>query len=601
MLSLSNAFSKQDIMDFDQRIRNTLIKSDTNTDNNKAIQFQYVAEPKLDGLAISLRYEKGLLIQAATRGDGKIGEDVTHNIRTIPSICLKLNGDDYPHILEVRGEIYMPKEGFNRLNKEQIEKNEKPFANPRNAAAGSLRQLDPTITAKRPLAFYCYGIGQVEDEKTALKKDYFSLLHQLQYWGVRICPEIKLLDSWQACIDYFKATLEHRSQLAYEIDGVVFKINDFRQQQQIGFISRAPKWAIASKFPAEEATTKLKSIDVQVGRTGALTPVARLEPVFVGGVTVTNATLHNQDEINRKDVRIGDTVVVRRAGDVIPEVVRAILSERPVNSSAYLLPDKCPVCGSQAIQLKGEAKLRCSAGLFCPAQKKQAIKHFVSRKAMDIDGLGDKLVEQLSDLKLIENISDIYHLESKQLIAIERMGEKSANNLLSAIEKSKQTTLAKFIYSLGIREVGETTAESLAHFFTQLEPIKTATVDYLQTIDDVGPIVAQNLYDFFHQQHNIEIIDRLIKSGIRWQALKKSEQGQQKLLAKIIVITGTLKDYSRNDLKAQLQQMGAKVTASVSAKTDFLIAGEKAGSKLSKSEELGIKIITEDNLIDFLQ
>jgi DNA ligase (NAD+) len=592
MLSLSNAFSGQDMIDFDQRIQGFLGDQ----------HYQYVAEPKLDGLAISLRYEKGKLIQAATRGDGNTGEDVTHNIRTITSISLSLNGSGYPDILEVRGEVYMPKNGFKELNKQQIEKGEKTFANPRNAAAGSLRQLDSSIAANRPLAFYCYGIGQVENQQTALKKDYFSLLHQLQQWGIRICPEIKLLENWQACINYYETILSKRADLPYEIDGVVFKVNNFSQQQQIGFVSRAPRWAIASKFPAEEATTRLIAIDVQVGRTGALTPVARLEPVFVGGVTVTNATLHNQDEINRKDVRVNDRVIVRRAGDVIPEVVRPILSERSENSLPYTLPDKCPVCGSQTIQIKDEAKLRCSAGLFCPAQKKQAIKHFVSRKAMNIDGLGDKLVEQLSDLKMIDNVSDIYDLQRDMLLGLERMGEKSADNLLSAIEKSKNTTLARFIYALGIREVGETTALSLAQFFKALDPIFTADPEYLQTIDDIGPVVAQRIYDFFHQQHNVDVVNKLLNAGIEWQKIEEHQhQHQHHLHGKIIVITGSLTNYSRQELKEQLQQMGAKVTGSISAKTDILIAGEKAGSKLDKAEQLGINIVTEEGLDKLLK
>ncbi|MFK5895219.1 MAG: NAD-dependent DNA ligase LigA [Pseudomonadota bacterium] len=589
MLSLNNAFSQQDIIDFDQRIQGFLVDQD----------YQYVAEPKLDGLAISLRYEKGILKQAATRGDGTTGEDVTHNIRTIPCISLNLHGEGYPDILEVRGEVYMPKKGFKKLNQQQIEKGEKTFANPRNAAAGSLRQLDPSIAANRPLAFYCYGIGQIENPQSPLKQEYFSLLHQLQQWGIRICPEIKLLDNWQGCIRYYENILSKRSDLPYEIDGVVFKINNFSQQQQVGFVSRAPRWAIASKFPAEEASTKLIAIDVQVGRTGALTPVARLEPVFVGGVTVTNATLHNQDEINRKDVRVNDVVIVRRAGDVIPEVVRPILSERTENSIAYVMPDTCPICGSQAIKLKDEAKLRCSAGLFCPAQKKQAIKHFVSRKAMDIDGLGDKLVEQLSDLKIIDNVSDIYHLQREILLGIDRMGEKSADNLLTAIEKSKTTTLARFIYALGIREVGETTSLSLAQFFKDLEPIIKADPEYLQTIEDIGPIVAQRIYDFFHQQHNLEVVNKLLNAGIEWEKIEQKQENHL-IQNKVIVITGSLTNYSRQQLKQQLQQLGAKVTGSVSKKTDILIAGEKAGSKLDKAQQLGIKIITENDLNDLL-
>ncbi len=590
MLSLNNAFSKQDLMDFDQRIQGFV----------KTADYQYVAEPKLDGLAISLRYVDGVFVQGATRGDGKTGEDVSHNIRTIASISLKLQGSGFPHILEVRGEVYMPKQGFINLNCEQEKKGEKLFANPRNAAAGSLRQLDPSIAATRPLAFYCYGIGYIEGEKTPLEKNYFSLLKQLQLWGIRICPEIKLLKNWQDCYRYYTQIQEKRADLAYEIDGVVFKINTFLQQQEIGFVSRAPRWAIAVKFPAEEMTTRLLAIDVQVGRTGALTPVARLEPVFVGGVTVTNATLHNQDEINRKDIRINDRVVVRRAGDVIPEVVRPILSERDAQSQKFIMPKQCPVCGSEAVKINDEAKLRCTAGFSCAAQKKQAIKHFVSRKALDIDGLGDKLVEQLCDLKLIDNVSDIYQLQASALLTIERMGEKSVDNLLTAIEKSKTTTLERFIYALGIREVGETTALSLAQFFKSLAPLMRANPEYLQTIDDVGPVVAGRIYDFFHQSDNLEIIDNLQKLGVNWQVIVENNDHELSLKGKTIVITGSFSSFSRPELKQQLQSLGAKVTASVSAKTNLLIAGEKAGSKLDKAEKLAIQVINEKQLPELL-
>ncbi|MFK5983856.1 MAG: NAD-dependent DNA ligase LigA [Pseudomonadota bacterium] len=591
MLSLNNAFSEQDLLEFDQRVQGFLTQQ----------CYQYVAEPKLDGLAISLRYEKGLLVSAATRGDGKTGEDVTHNIRTIASICIQLQGSGFPEVLEVRGEVYMPKQGFKKLNAQQLQNGEKLFANPRNAAAGSLRQLDPAITANRPLAFYCYGIGFVENEHTALHTDYYSLLHQLQQWGIRICPEIRLLDDWQQCFLYYKDIMSRRENLAYEIDGVVLKINQFSQQQQLGFISRAPRWAIAVKFPAQEVSTRLLAIDVQVGRTGALTPVARLEPVFVGGVTVTNATLHNQDEINRKGIRVNDLVIVRRAGDVIPEVVRPVLSERPENSQVFEMPKQCPVCGSEAVQLNDEAKLRCSAGLYCAAQKKQAIKHFVARKAMDIDGLGDKLVEQLSDVKLIENVSDIYYLQRSSLLDLERMGEKSVDNLLIAIENSKQTTLARFIYALGIREVGETTALSLANFFKELSPIMKADPEYLQTIDDIGPVVAQRIYDFFHQQHHLDIIQKLLDSGIKWQEINLQDPRDLSLQGKTIVITGSFENYSRSELKVQLQQLGAKVTGSVSNKTDILIAGDKAGSKLDKAQNLAIEIVDEKALAQLLK
>jgi len=587
MLSLSNAFDSEEVEEFNHRIEG-LISSDATV--------QYTAEPKLDGLAISIRYENGLLVQAATRGDGQSGENVTLNIKTIQSIPLSLQGHDFPEILEVRGEIYMPKKGFERLNAKQLEKNEKTFANPRNAAAGSLRQLDPNITATRPLAFYCYGIGHIEGIKKTLADNHYDLLQQLKTWGMRICPEIALLKNWQECLDFYRTILAKRPSLPYEIDGVVYKVNSYAQQQSIGFISRAPRWALAHKFPAEEATTRLLDIDVQVGRTGALTPVARLEPVFVGGVTVTNATLHNQDEINRKNVRIGDLVVVRRAGDVIPEVVRSVVSERPNNAKQFFLPNTCPVCGSEVIQIDGEAKSRCSAGLYCPAQKKQAIKHYASRKAMDIEGLGDKLVEQLANEKIINNIADLYHMKGEQLIVMERMGEKSVNNLLQAIEKSKQTTLNRFIYSLGIREVGETTAQALANHFTTLEAIMAADQEALLGVRDVGQVVAQSIVAFFQESHNRETVERLLAAGITWPKIVAVSNVDSKVKDKVIVITGTLNDYSRSDLKNQLQNLGAKVTGSVSKKTDILIAGEKAGSKLSKAQELGVQIIDEEGL-----
>jgi len=587
MLSLSNAFSIEEIEDFNRRVTKLV-------DDGEKVQ--YTAEPKLDGLAISIRYENGFLTQAATRGDGQTGENVTLNIKTIQSIPLALIGEGFPDILEVRGEIYMPKKGFEQLNKSQLEKGEKTFANPRNAAAGSLRQLDPNITATRRLAFYCYGLGQIEGIKQPLAETHYERLQQLKGWGIRICPEIRLLNSWQECMPYYENIQKQRQTLAYEIDGVVYKVNSYAQQSQIGFISRAPRWALAHKFPAEEATTKLLAIDVQVGRTGALTPVARLEPVFVGGVTVTNATLHNQDEINRKDVRVGDVVVVRRAGDVIPEVVRPVISERQGELDQFTMPVRCPVCGADAVQEEGEAKSRCSAGLFCPAQKKEAIKHFASRKAMDIDGLGDKLVEQLADEKVINNIADLYSMTGEQLIVMERMGEKSVDNLLAAIETSKNTTLNRFIYSLGIREVGETTARSLANHFTTLEALMAADEEALQSVNDVGLVVAKSIATFFKQDHNLEMIQRLLDAGIHWPEIIPIAEDELTLKDKVIVITGTLNNYSRNELKAQLQALGAKVTGRVSKKTDILIAGEKAGSKLTKAQELGIRIIDEEGI-----
>ncbi|WP_198264568.1 NAD-dependent DNA ligase LigA [sulfur-oxidizing endosymbiont of Gigantopelta aegis] len=589
MLSLSNAFSTEEIEEFSKRLEERL----------KTNSFQIVAEPKLDGLAISLRYEKGLLMQATTRGDGQTGEDVSQNVRTIMAIPLRLTGDDYPDVLEVRGEIFMPKAGFAKLNQLQIDKGEKTFANPRNAAAGSLRQLDSKIAATRPLDMFCYGIGSVEGENTEnpLKTSHSQILQQLKSWGLAVCPEVKLLNNWQQCIDYYDSILSRRADLPYEIDGVVYKIDSIAQQQQAGFISRAPRWAIAHKFPAEEAMTRLLNIDVQVGRTGALTPVARLAPVFVGGVTVTNATLHNQDEIDRKDVRIGDMVIVRRAGDVIPEVVKPVLSERPENSKAFRMPDHCPICHSLAERVNDEAKSRCTGGLFCPAQRKEAIKHFASRKAMDIDGLGDKLVEQMVDDGMIHTIADLFHLSFKKISQMERMGAKSATNLLAAIEASKATTLPRFIYSLGIREVGEATALALANYYRHLEAIQSAKSEDLQQVPDVGPIVAHNLETFFAQQHNDEVIDKLLEAGIHWPEIIPKESHELPLADKIIVLTGSLSIMNRNDAKAELIALGAKVSGSVSKKTDLVIAGEKAGSKLKKAEELGIEVMDEAGMI----
>lgn len=593
MLSLSNAFNAEEIQAFLQRIDERLEHQ----------SFYIVAEPKLDGLAISLRYEQGLLVQAATRGDGQTGEDVTSNVRTILAIPLRLAGSQFPRILEVRGEIFMPKKGFSKLNQSQIKKGEKTFANPRNAAAGSLRQLDSKVAASRPLDMFCYGIGVVEQEHSdnPLQTTHNEILKQLQSWGLPVSPEVKKLDAWQDCIEYYDAILLKRSALPYEIDGVVYKVDSIAQQQKAGFISRAPRWAIAHKFPAEEAMTRLLNIDVQVGRTGALTPVARLEPVFVGGVTVTNATLHNQSEIDRKDVRIGDMVIVRRAGDVIPEVVKPILSKRPDNTQAYTMPDHCPICGSLAERVNDEAKSRCTGGLYCPAQRKEAIKHFASRKAMDIDGLGDKLVEQLVDAEMIDNISDLFFLSSMQISAMDRMGEKSAENLIQAIESSKATTLPRFIYSLGIREVGEATALALANFYRSLPAIQSAKAEDLQQVPDVGPVVAHNIETFFLQPHNEEVINKLLASGIHWPEIIIKEKDELPLADKIIVLTGSLSEMKRNDAKARLIELGAKVSGSVSKNTDLLIAGEKAGSKLKKAEELGIEVMDEAGMMSLFK
>ena len=589
MLSLGNAFEDKEVHDFDKRVQERL----------KGANLEYVAEPKLDGLAVSLRYEKGVLVKAATRGDGRHGEDVTQNVKVIKTIPLKLRGEDFPTVLEVRGEVFMPKAGFKQWNQRQIAKGEKTFANPRNAAAGSLRQLDSRKTAERPLNFLAYAVGVVEG--TALSKTHHEILHRLQTWGIPISVHILSVHGIQGCLDYYQEILVQRNALPYDIDGVVYKINRIDQQEMLGFVSRAPRWAIAHKFPAQEALTQIKDIDIQVGRTGALTPVARLAPINVGGVTVTNATLHNQDEIRRKDVRIGDTVIVRRAGDVIPEVVRVLPAKRPDNTQPFDLPNKCPVCGSEVAREEGEAVIRCTGGLFCPAQRKQALQHFVSRGAMDIDGLGEKLIEQVVDAKLVDNIADIYTLTHKQWGGLERMGDKSADNVIKALEKGKTTTLARFLYALGIREVGESTARTLAQHFGTLEKLKIATTDDLQKVPDIGPIMAKHIVAFFRQAHNLEIIQRLQEIGIHWTENEPPTATTQSLAGKTFVLTGTFSQMTRNEAKARLQALGAKVSGSVSKKTHIVVAGEKAGSKLEKAHALGIKVIDEAALIMLLQ
>ena len=588
MLSLDNVFDAEDLHAFDQRVRDRL--------NTKNVQ-TYAAEPKLDGLAISIRYEQGILKQAATRGDGTVGEDVTENVRTIQSVPLKLSGDNVPEVVEIRGEIVMPKAGFEALNKQQIADNKKPFVNPRNAAAGSLRQLDSKITARRPLAMYCYGVGEIQGMD--LPKTHHETMQQLAQWGCQISTELQQVAGVDGCLTYIKQLGEERDGLSYDIDGVVLKIDDISLQQRLGFVSRAPRWAIAYKFPAQQEMTIVDDIEIQVGRTGALTPVARLQPVFVGGVTVSNATLHNQDEIDRKDVRVGDTVIVRRAGDVIPEVVQVVLSKRPANTVKFTIPTQCPICQSEVERIEGEAIARCSGGLFCPAQRKEAIKHFASRKAMDIDGLGDKLVEVLVDEGLINDAADLFQLTIEQLSALERMGEKSAANLVESLEKAKQTKFARFLYSLGIREVGEATARSLASHFLTLDALEIADEQALIEIEDVGPIVAHHVVTFFHQAHNREVIDRLLDAGIDWPEEKK-QASDSVLSGKTIVLTGTLEQLSRSEAKEKLLALGAKVAGSVSKNTDYVVAGRDAGSKLNKAESLGINVIDETTLINWL-
>ncbi|NQY26298.1 MAG: NAD-dependent DNA ligase LigA [Piscirickettsiaceae bacterium] len=589
MLSLDNVFDGDALHAFDKRVQDRL---------NSIQPLVYIAEPKLDGLAISLRYEHGILVQAATRGDGSVGEDVTANVRTIASVPLKLMGDGIPDVIEIRGEIVMPKAGFDALNRKQIADNKKTFVNPRNAAAGSLRQLDSKITASRPLAIYCYGLGDLQGmDKPSKHSDAMKLIAG---WGCQISDEIQLVEGVEACLDYIKQLGERRDSLSYDIDGVVFKVDDSQLQQRLGFVSRAPRWAIAYKFPAQEEMTVVEEIEIQVGRTGALTPVARLKPVFVGGVTVSNATLHNQDEIDRKDVRVGDTVIVRRAGDVIPEIVQVVLSKRSENTVTFKIPGHCPVCDSDVERIEGEAIARCSGGLYCPAQRKEAIKHFASRKALDVDGLGDKLVEQLVDEGLINDPADLFQLTIEQLSSLERMAEKSASNLVNALEHAKQTKFARFLYSLGIREVGEATARSLARHFLRLDELAQANETALIEIEDVGPIVAHHIVTFFGQAHNQQVIERLLNAGITWPKEEK-QTFDSALNGKIIVLTGTLEQLSRSEAKEKLLALGAKVSGSVSKKTDFVVAGRDAGSKLTKAEKLGVTVVDENAMLDWLQ
>ena len=589
MLSLDNAFSEEDFAAFHKRV------------TDRVGEFSYCCEPKLDGLAVSILYRDGVLERAATRGDGAVGEDITENVRTIRAVPLKLRGDNYPPLLEVRGEVFMPKAAFEALNERNRVKGDKLFVNPRNAAAGSLRQLDSKITASRALAFYAYALGVVEPESFPLADTHLGQLQQLKTWGLPVSSEIRLAKDLSEVDDYYRDIMARRSALAYEIDGVVFKVNSIEAQQTLGFVSRAPRWAIAYKFPAQEEMTLLEGVDFQVGRTGAVTPVARLKPVFVGGVTVSNATLHNADEIARLGVKVGDTVIIRRAGDVIPQVVAVVPEKRPEDAKEISFPEQCPVCGSQVERLEGEAVARCTGGLFCEAQRKEAIKHFASRKALDIDGMGDKIVEQLIDKELVQSPADLFSLTASALTMLERMGLKSATNLVQAIEAAKQTTLAKFLYALGIREVGESTAANLARHFKELDALKQASVEQLIEVEDVGAIVAQHVAHFFAQPHNLEVIDKLLVAGVTWPAIEAPSEDEQPLKGQTWVLTGTLSQMSRTDAKAQLEARGAKVSGSVSKKTDCVVAGEAAGSKLTKANELGVKVLDEAGLLALLQ
>ncbi|MEY3390045.1 MAG: hypothetical protein RL350_304 [Pseudomonadota bacterium] len=587
MLSLNNAFEESELIGFDRRCREGLGLD----------HVEYACELKFDGLAISLRYENGVLVQAATRGDGASGEDVTSNIRTIRAIPLRLQGPNLPNLIEVRGEVFMHLADFEAMNKTAAKSGEKEFANPRNAAAGSLRQLDSKVTAKRPLSFFAYGLGALEPSQW-LPSTHSELLNLYEALGLPVCRERTVVSSLDGLMKFYAGIAAKREQLPYEIDGVVYKVNSFAEQQQLGYVSRAPRFAIAHKYPAQEEITTVLGIDVQVGRTGAITPVARLAPVLVGGVTVTNATLHNEDEVRRKDVRIGDTVVVRRAGDVIPEIVSVVLDRRPSKTQVFVMPTHCPVCESHIERLSDEAVARCSGGLFCAAQRKQALLHFAQRRAMDIEGLGDKIVDQMVDLNLVRTPADLYRLGFAALVNMERMGEKSADNLLQSIAQSKKTTLARFIFGLGIRHVGESTAKDLAKHFGGIHALMDAPMDELLMVNDVGPVVADSIVSFMSEPHNREVIEQLLASGIEFQNEERITTVD--LSGKTFVLTGTLPTLSRDQAKELLEAAGAKVAGSVSQKTSFVVAGSEAGSKLDKATELGIPILDEVALLKLL-
>ena len=587
MLSLDNVFSDEEFYAFVKRIEDRLIRLPE--------PLTFCCEPKLDGLAVSILYVNGVLTQAATRGDGTTGEDITANIRTIRNIPLQLLMVNPPARLEVRGEVFMPHEGFERLNQQALEKGEKTFANPRNAAAGSLRQLDPKITSKRPLVLNAYGIGIAEG--VDLPNTHYDRLQWLKSIGIPVNPEIRLCNGTDEVLDFYRDIQNKRSSLGYDIDGTVLKINDIALQEKLGFISKAPRWAIAYKFPAQEELTRLNDVEFQVGRTGAITPVAKLEPVFVAGVTVSNATLHNGDEIERLDIAIGDTVVIRRAGDVIPQIIGVLHDRRPTDARPIIFPKTCPVCDSAIVRIEGEAVARCTGGLFCAAQRKEALKHFVSRKAMDIDGVGGKLIEQLVDRELIHTPADLFKLDLTTLTRLERMGAKSAENALASLEKAKNTTLARFIFALGIREVGEATALNLANHFKTLEALQNADLEALQQVPDVGEVVANRILAFWHEPHNVAVVNDLIQQGVHWDDVEVKEVGDNLFKGKTVVLTGTLTQMGRNEAKALLQEMGAKVSGSVSAKTDFVIAGDAAGSKLTKAQELGVAVLTEEEFL----
>lgn len=597
MLSLGNAFSEDEVLAFDKRVQDTLRRAGMLAENE---QVAYQAEYKLDGLAISVRYESGRLVQAATRGDGQTGEDVTSNIRTLRSLPLRLHGD-YPDVLEVRGEVVMTRSDFLRLNESQQERGEKIFVNPRNAAAGSLRQLDPRITAGRPLRFYAYGWGQITGDVLSDNQQHAAVLDWFETLGLPVSPHREVVQGVEQLFGFYERTAARRADLPFEIDGVVYKVNALRAQDVLGFVARAPRFALAHKYPAQEETTRLLGIEVQVGRTGAITPVARLEPVFVGGVTVTNATLHNEDEIRRKDVRIGDTVIVRRAGDVIPEVVGPIIDLRPDDAGVFIMPGHCPVCGSAIERPEDEAVARCTGGLFCAAQRKQSLLHAVSRKALDIDGLGEKLIDQLVDSDRVKSVADLFSLSVDELSGYERMGQKSASNVVGSLDKARQPALERFLYALGIRHVGETTARALAQHFGSLAAVRDAISnqgeDALLSVPDVGPVVAASIVRFFAEEHNQDIIDALLDNGVRPVQADAHADGQSLVLSgKTLVLTGTLPEWTREEASRHILAAGGKVSGSVSRKTSYVVAGDQAGSKLTKANELGVPVLDEAGL-----
>ncbi|ELY4511084.1 NAD-dependent DNA ligase LigA [Cronobacter dublinensis] len=592
MLSLDNVFDEASFLAFNKRVKDRLKSTDA---------LVYCCELKLDGLAVSLLYENGLLVRAATRGDGTTGEDITLNVRTIRAIPLKLRGDNIPARLEVRGEVFLPQAGFEKINDEARRTGGKVFANPRNAAAGSLRQLDPRVTAKRPLTFFCYGVGLLEGGE--LPRSHMGRLQQFKDWGLPVSDRIRLVETPEDVLAFYHQVEADRPTLGFDIDGVVIKVDSLELQEQLGFVARAPRWAVAFKFPAQEQMTTVRDVEFQVGRTGAITPVARLEPVQVAGVLVSNATLHNADEIARLGLRIGDKVVIRRAGDVIPQVVNVVLSERPEETRPVVFPAQCPVCGSDVERVEGEAVTRCTGGLICGAQRKEALKHFVSRRAMDVDGMGDKIIDQLVEKEYVHTPADLFRLTAGKLTGLDRMGPKSAQNVVNALENAKETTFARFLYALGIREVGEATAAGLAAHFGTLEALINASIDDLQNVPDVGIVVATHVFNFFEEESNRAVIRDLTENvGIHWPApqVVKAEEIDSPFAGKTVVLTGTLSQMSRNDAKARLAALGAKVSGSVSKKTDLLIAGEAAGSKLAKAQELGIEVIDEAEMLRLL-